>query len=585
MALPVMPIADNTLNFSNRAAVNSLGMVTSRQEVVSASGDGTANLEVIVAHSDWDPQERAHKRFSIKYIVPGSKLQVKTFNLFIVGHEVKIAGRLVDFKMESTMAIGMASLLPSTSAHSGQAPKAARTLTKFQPNKPSAPKHPNPGSSKKDKLQHTFATLKPTKGKAKATNTTPDPLDDGETASEEESEEESKEESLLPSMEEISTSEYDELSGPDDELGSDYCDSSSDEEPESFTRNLVEKLLLKGLKGPKVLEILHNHGIKMHERTFTRKRREWGLQQRDLPKIKPASVITPQVRASLISSHSKGLSVAKIQARLAKETNVDVYCRTVKRYLKQLNLKLDINDVLKGKSSASVKYKDRTATLEAELAGLKRSDPSATAVDGAEMWEEMKGQLNKLTQQLSSLRNSSRASSLENEHARAKQAPIHELHEELGQLQSLHQMLKDDFDRLGAENGIADRKFNIPLDRSLNTIFLRSIEHHRLPGILNIPLNLSPEVVLDVLLDHLVNIIIFREPSTCHLDPPDPHHHPPPPPGRAQLFAPLSSPQQLNSQVIDWSAFLSVDRTNTIILARITGSCRIFDQLNPLVIV
>ncbi|WAQ88053.1 hypothetical protein PtA15_9A178 [Puccinia triticina] len=102
-----------------------------------------------------------------------------------------------------------------------------------------------------------------------------------------------------------------------------------------------------------------------------------------------------------------------------------------------------------------VKYKDRMATLEAELVGLKRSDPSATTVDGAEMWEEMKGQLNKLTQQLSSLRNSSRASSLENKHARAKQAPIDELHEELGQLQSLHQMLKDDFNRLGAENGRA----------------------------------------------------------------------------------------------------------------------------------
>ncbi|OAV91149.1 hypothetical protein PTTG_08677 [Puccinia triticina 1-1 BBBD Race 1] len=102
----------------------------------------------------------------------------------------------------------------------------------------------------------------------------------------------------------------------------------------------------------------------MHERTFTRKRREWGLQQRDLPKIKPASVITPQVRASLISSHSKGLSVAEIQARLAKETNVDVYCRTVKRYLKQLNLKLDINDVLKGKVTIPQVYEAITHARE-----------------------------------------------------------------------------------------------------------------------------------------------------------------------------------------------------------------------------
>ncbi|OAV87788.1 hypothetical protein PTTG_29276 [Puccinia triticina 1-1 BBBD Race 1] len=141
MAAPVMPILDNSLNFTNRAAVNSLGMVTSRQEVVTASGDGTANLEVIVAHSDWDAQDRAHKHFSIKYIVPGSKLQVKTFNLFIVGREVKIAGRLVDFEMDTNQAvvvvshvavtsghqIGMPSALPSSSGTTPQASKSVRS--------------------------------------------------------------------------------------------------------------------------------------------------------------------------------------------------------------------------------------------------------------------------------------------------------------------------------------------------------------------------------------------------------------------------------------------------------------------------
>ncbi|WAQ83086.1 hypothetical protein PtA15_3A453 [Puccinia triticina] len=132
-----------------------------------------------------------------------------------------------------------------------------------------------------------------------------------------------------------------------------------------------------------------------------------------------------------------------------------------------------------------VKYKERTATLEAELAGLKRSEPAAAAEDGAEMREEMKGQLHDLTRQLSSLRDSSRASSLENEelqrrmlgirqeyehdmreHARAKQAQIDSLHADLGRLQSLHQTLKDDFDRLGAENG----RLNALIKASKNSI-------------------------------------------------------------------------------------------------------------------
>ncbi|OAV88079.1 hypothetical protein PTTG_09964 [Puccinia triticina 1-1 BBBD Race 1] len=105
MAAPVVPILDNVVNFTNRAVINSLGLVTARQEVVSEAGDGTSNLEVIIAHNDWDPQERAHKRFSIKYIVPGSKLYIETFNLYVVGRKLKLTGRLVDFEMENNMAV------------------------------------------------------------------------------------------------------------------------------------------------------------------------------------------------------------------------------------------------------------------------------------------------------------------------------------------------------------------------------------------------------------------------------------------------------------------------------------------------
>ncbi|OAV94876.1 hypothetical protein PTTG_00778 [Puccinia triticina 1-1 BBBD Race 1] len=208
IAAPVMPIANNTLNFTNCAAINSLGMVTSRQEVVTSSGNGTTHLEVIVSHSNWDPQERAHKRFSIKYIVPGSKLQVKTFNLFIVGREVKIAGRLVDFEMDTNMAvvvvshvavttshqIGMSSSLPSSSGTTLVAVKPACSPTKFTPKAPAPAKSPTPGPSHKSNSLPTPLASKNLKGKGKAPNPSPDPSNNGATASEEEFEDKSEEE-------------------------------------------------------------------------------------------------------------------------------------------------------------------------------------------------------------------------------------------------------------------------------------------------------------------------------------------------------------------------------------------------------
>ena len=74
-----------------------------------------------------------------------------------------------------------------------------------------------------------------------------------------------------------------------------------------------------------------------------------------LPKMDPLP-LDPAVRASLISSHSKGLNTQEIQARLSKETNTHVCCRTIKRYLKKLNLKLLVNDVESGKISLDEVY-------------------------------------------------------------------------------------------------------------------------------------------------------------------------------------------------------------------------------------
>ncbi|KAA1138661.1 hypothetical protein PGTUg99_033663 [Puccinia graminis f. sp. tritici] len=92
-------------DFSNKSVITSLGMVVSRQEVSNQSADNGTHLEVIVAHCDWDGEERVHRRFNMKYIVPGTTNLVKTHTLYQVGREVNIIGRLVDFHMDINIAV------------------------------------------------------------------------------------------------------------------------------------------------------------------------------------------------------------------------------------------------------------------------------------------------------------------------------------------------------------------------------------------------------------------------------------------------------------------------------------------------
>ncbi|KAA1129858.1 hypothetical protein PGTUg99_006673 [Puccinia graminis f. sp. tritici] len=101
----VGPTGQAQPDFTNKSTVTSLGMVTSRREVASNASDSGSHLEVIVVHCDWDGQERVHRRFNIKYIVPGTKNLVKTHTLYQVGREINIIGRLVDFHMEDHMAV------------------------------------------------------------------------------------------------------------------------------------------------------------------------------------------------------------------------------------------------------------------------------------------------------------------------------------------------------------------------------------------------------------------------------------------------------------------------------------------------
>ncbi|KAI9602404.1 hypothetical protein H4Q26_001693 [Puccinia striiformis f. sp. tritici PST-130] len=68
----------------------------------------------------------------------------------------------------------------------------------------------------------------------------------------------------------------------------------------------------------------------------------------DLQKPPPPPPLLPHIRASILSSNSKGLNLKEIQAWLSQETNIQVCIQTVKRYLKRLNVKLLVNNVADG---------------------------------------------------------------------------------------------------------------------------------------------------------------------------------------------------------------------------------------------
>ncbi|KAI7945097.1 hypothetical protein MJO28_010792 [Puccinia striiformis f. sp. tritici] len=153
-------------------------------------------------------------------------------------------------------------------------------------------------------------------------------------------------------MEDIYDTDPSEFSGTDDKSNSSadqdsrYNPSTSDEEEtEDPVRPIVTELLSKGYKGPAIIQILrdtYNHKTSLS--TLARRRKLWGLQLRDLPKT-----LKPEIRSSIVLSHAKGLQLTEMRARLIKETGVVVCVRTIKRYMRQLNLKLLANDLANGK--------------------------------------------------------------------------------------------------------------------------------------------------------------------------------------------------------------------------------------------
>ncbi|KAI9605379.1 hypothetical protein KEM48_002320 [Puccinia striiformis f. sp. tritici PST-130] len=90
------------------------------------------------------------------------------------------------------------------------------------------------------------------------------------------------------------------------------------------------------------------HDIVTNLRSLSQNRQKWKLQHWDLQKPPPPPPLLPHIRASILSSNSKGLNLKEIQAWLSQETNIQVCIQTVKRYLKRLNVKLLVNNVADG---------------------------------------------------------------------------------------------------------------------------------------------------------------------------------------------------------------------------------------------
>ncbi|POW23116.1 hypothetical protein PSHT_00539 [Puccinia striiformis] len=162
-----------------------------------------------------------------------------------------------------------------------------------------------------------------------------------------------------------STTKQSDESGSDDTPYSSDIEqvSSGDEEgrrvasnPPEDARDIIEGLLSQGHKGPAIIQILQfRHGISMSASTLTRKRQLWGLRQVERQQyIQPA--LSPLIRASRLSSHSKGLNLQEIQARLIKEIGLTVCLRTVKRYLRRLRVQLNVDDVALGNVTLNQLY-------------------------------------------------------------------------------------------------------------------------------------------------------------------------------------------------------------------------------------
>ncbi|POW13409.1 hypothetical protein PSTT_03846 [Puccinia striiformis] len=87
----------------NQISVVGLGYVTTRTPVKESGG---TRLDVIIEHHGLDTQQLCSTvPFSVKYVIPSDKHAAKTHELFQIGQEVQVRGKLIDWDMSIHMAV------------------------------------------------------------------------------------------------------------------------------------------------------------------------------------------------------------------------------------------------------------------------------------------------------------------------------------------------------------------------------------------------------------------------------------------------------------------------------------------------
>ncbi|KNE94681.1 hypothetical protein PSTG_11956 [Puccinia striiformis f. sp. tritici PST-78] len=133
------PAGSSAPDFTNKINVIGLGLVTHRQDVVENADEGSSYLAVTLQHSDWDSIARTHRPFTVRYIVPGSKIFIKTHGLYVIGREMEITGNLIDFDMEQFTAVVLVNSVAVTTGHqlargnllNSSSPSASKSGKKF----------------------------------------------------------------------------------------------------------------------------------------------------------------------------------------------------------------------------------------------------------------------------------------------------------------------------------------------------------------------------------------------------------------------------------------------------------------------
>ncbi|POW17042.1 hypothetical protein PSTT_00774 [Puccinia striiformis] len=145
---------------------------------------------------------------------------------------------------------------------------------------------------------------------------------------------------------------------------------------ESDIREVIASLVSQGQPGGEILRFLQQEcGVSISLRTLNRRRAEWGLRNCDLPKRPLSSSLSPQIKASILSSHQQRFTVSQMRSRLTEDTGRDVCHRTIERYLACMDLKQRRNDIADGtvtRETAKCLIDHARTQLLAHSAGYRR---------------------------------------------------------------------------------------------------------------------------------------------------------------------------------------------------------------------